>query len=59
MLFVLGCGHHKPLILVRDLFLLLFDDYGWGQGVVATGVVGGVVAVSGDNYEQYAPFRRS
>ena len=57
--FVLGCGHHRPLVLVRDSSLLRLGDYDWGQGVVATGVVGGVVVVSGDNYERYVPFYRS
>ena len=59
MLFAPGYGHHRPLVLVRDLFLLRFVNFDWGQGVVATGVVGGVVAVSGDSYEQYVPFHRS
>ena len=53
---VLGCNHHRPLTLARDFLQPLFAGYGWGQGMVATGAVGAVAAVSGGNCEQCVLF---
>ena len=55
---VLGCSRRRPLVLVRDLLLLQLVGWSWDQGMVATGVAGGVI-VSGGSYEQYAPFCRN
>ena len=53
---VLGCGHRRPLILVRDSLWPLSDSCSWGQGVAATGVAVVNAVASGDNCEQYVRF---
>ena len=52
MLSVQGYNHHILHVLVHDSLQLRFVSFGWGQGVVATGIVGVVIAASEGNYEQ-------
>ena len=54
MLFVLGCGHHIPLVLAHVFLLLPFIDCSWGQGVAAIGIM--VFVASVGNCKQCVQF---
>ena len=47
------CSGVRSSQTARDFHRLRFDDFGWDQGVVATGAAGAVAAVSADNCKRY------